>query len=28
MMLIAELDGFHVRHIAGEIERRLDVTQW
>ena len=28
MMLVVELDGFLVRHVAGEVERRLGVADW
>jgi light-regulated signal transduction histidine kinase (bacteriophytochrome) len=28
MMLIAEQDGFIVRHVAGAIEQRLGITDW
>jgi len=28
MMLIAEMDGLRVRHVAGDIEGRLGVTGW
>lgn len=28
MMLVAELDGLYVRHVAGELERRLGIAGW
>ncbi len=28
MMLVAELDGLIVRHVAGDVEQRLGVTGW
>jgi chemotaxis family two-component system sensor kinase Cph1 len=28
LMLIADPDGLYVRHVAGEVERRLGVKDW
>ncbi len=28
MMVVADQDGFVVRHVAGDVERRLGVTGW
>lgn len=28
MMLVAEMDGLLVRHVAGAVEQRLGVTAW
>jgi light-regulated signal transduction histidine kinase (bacteriophytochrome) len=28
MMLVADVDGFRVRHVAGEVEQRLGVAGW
>ena len=28
MLLVADIETFHVRHVAGDVERRLGVTEW